>query len=486
MAGKKLIGGIYRPLTPEQVDRIHQASLDILEQIGLSYTPDQGEVVDILASAGVGVDTRERRLRFGRRLVAESLACAPQSLILYSRDGQNDVELAGDQVHFGNGGTTTTILDLENGLARPSVLDDLFQIARLVERLKNVDVFIRPVTPTELAPDRYDVNICYAALQGTRKHVLMGIFDHSQTNEVIDLAALLAGGLDRLQARPFISIYTSYGLSPLQQSYGPTQILYSAVMKRIPISISSAPMSGMTAPITLAGTLTLTHAEVMSGLVMAQIFNPGAPVMYGGLPSKADMHSSNFAGGAIEAGMMNAAIHQLAKHIGIPNASSCGMSDSKLPDSQASWESSSLVLAAALGGTNLIRHAAAGILEHVLSISLEQMVMNDEMIGRTRRLLEGIAVDDEHIGLETIHQVGPGGTFLTTPQTMKHMRTEHYLGNGITNRQSRGQWTEGGSKDARERAREMVKKLLAQPDQNKIPADVDRAIRGRFPIQLNF
>ncbi len=484
MIENKNIGGQYKPLSDEQVETIHNAALTILEEVGITYTPDQSDLIEELRITGARIERAESRIRFDRELIKQALSHAPDRLVLYSRNGKNDLDLHGDRVHFGNGGTTTRILDVETGQCRPSSLDDLFQIARLVERLNNIDLFIRPCTPMELPEDAYDVNICYAALKGTQKHVMLGIFDDKRVADVIEIAALVAGGIEKLREKPILSFYTSFGLSPLQQSYKPTQILYEAVSNQIPISISSVPMAGMTGPMPMAGTLTLTHAEVMSGLVMAQLIHPGSSVMYGGLPSVADMQTANFAGGAMEAGIMNAAIHQLAKHIHIPNASTCGLSDSKVPDSQASWESGMLVLAAAMGGTNIIRHAGGGVLDQAMTLSLEQIVMNDEIIGRARRLIQGIDVDDAHIGLDTIKKVGPGGSFLGTDQTFAHMRSEYYLGNGITSRGSRGKWVDAGSKDAATRAREMVNNLLSQTDETTIPDEVDRAIRQKYLIHM--
>ena len=475
-------GGLYKPLTTEQVEKIHNAALTILDEIGITYTSEQRDLIEELDNAGAQIDQSQSRILFDRQLVEKALSRAPGEIVLYSRDGKNDLALHGDRVHFGTGGTTTDILDIDTGLCRPSTLNDVYQIARLVERLDNIDLFIRPCTPMELPPEEYDINICYAGLKGTRKHVMMGIFDDRRIADVIDITAMVAGGIEKLRERPILSFYTSYGLSPLQQSYRPTRILYEAVTNKIPISVSSAPMAGITGPVTLAGTLTLAHAEVMSGIVMAQLISPGAPVIYGGLPVVGDMQTANFASGAMEAGMMNAAIHQLAKHIRIPNATSCGFSDSKLPDSQASWESGMLVLAAAMGGTNIIRHSGGGLLDQAMSLSLEQIIMNDEIIGRTRRVIRGIEVDDAHIDIETIKTVGPGGSFIETDQTFSYMRSEYYLGNGITNREPRDKWVESGSKNTATRAREMVKKILSEKDKAVLPAEIEHMMHRKYKL----
>lgn len=484
MKGNFNQGGLYNPLSDDDVKSIHRASLNLLQETGLTYEPIQKEVIKKLKTAGAIIDERQQRIRFEADLVAEALAKAPEKIVLYSRDGENDLELTGHNVYFGTGGTTTTILDIETEENRPSTLKDVYSIASLADNLKHVDLFVRPCTPMDVEPKDYDINIVYAGLKGTQKHVMAGIFDEPKTVDVINMASMVAGGLDQLREKPILSLYTSFSISPLQQSYVPTKILCDVVEKRIPLSISGVPMSGSTGPVTMAGNLTLIHAEVMAGLTISQLISPGAPVMYGGFGARADMQTAAFMVGAIECGMMNAAVHQLARHIKVPNCSSCGLTDSKLPDSQASWEIAMLILTAAMGGTNLIRHAGGGVLESGMSISLEQIIMNDEIIGMARRLLSGIQVDEERIGLDLIKEVGPGGTFLTAQQTFQRMRTEYFYGNGITDRSQRQKWEAKGSKDARQNARDMARQILELPDPNYIPEDLDKKLKETFPIFL--
>ena len=474
-------GGIYRPLTEDQVNTLHNAALDILKDTGIAYQTDQAALVEQLEGAGATIDRQKSRIKFDEDVVEKALAQAPEQVTLFSRDGKRDLVLGGDRVHFGTGGTTTTILDLESGKCRPSLLNDVFQVARLADQLKHVDIFVRPCTPMDVPEEDYDLNIAYAGLKGTVKNVMVGIFHDQRFADVVDMAAMVAGGLDALCAKPFISFYTSFSISPLQQSRKPTQILKEAVALKLPISISGVPMAGATGPVTLAGNLTLMHTEVVAGITMAQLLSPGAPVMYGGFGARADMQTANFLNGTIECGMMNAAAHQLARRIGVPNCSSCGFSESKLPDSQASWEIGMLVLCAAMGGSNLIRHAGGGVLESGMTLSLEQIIMNDEMIGMARRLLKGIAVDEEHVALDLIKEVGPGGTFLSTDHTFDHMRSEYFYGNGVTNRAIREDWENQGGKDARARAAKIAARLLSSPDPLYIDADMDREIHRKYP-----
>jgi len=259
--------------------------------------------------------------------------------------------------------------------------------------------------------------------------------------------------------------------------------MHEAIQNRIPVALSSAPMAGSTSPITMAGTLAQLHAEELAGITICQLTNPGAPLLYGGIPGMVDLRTMDYRGGGIEFGMMNAAIHQLAKHIRVPNYNSSGLTDSKVPDSQAGWEKAFTTLLAAMAGSNFVHHAA-GMLESTLAVAYEQFVIDDEIIGMSCKVLKGIDVDPEHLALEVIDSVGPGGNFITEPHTLAHMRQEFFGGNGITDRKSREDWEENGSLDAWSRARKTVQKILAEKEVPCISPDVDQAICSKYEILL--
>jgi trimethylamine--corrinoid protein Co-methyltransferase len=359
----------------------------------------------------------------------------------------------------------------------------LFQIGRLVDHLEHIHFFLRPCIPTDIPKADYDINMFYACLKSTGKHVMSGVNDEDGLHKVIDMASMLAGGGEPLREKPFISIITSFSISPLKLCTQSTRIMQEAIRNRIPVALSSAPMSGSTAPMTMAGTLTQLHAEQLAGITICQLTNPGAPLLYGGIPGMADMRTMGYVGGGVECGMMNAAIHQLAHHVKVPNYNSSGLSDSKLPDSQAGWEKAVTTLLTAMGGSNYMHHAA-GLLESMLSVAYEQYVIDDEIIGMCCKVLKGIDVDSDHLASEVIESVGPGGNFMMAPHTMKYLRTEYFGGNGVTDRNDRNRWVKNGSKDTRERAREIVRTLLKEEETSYIPTETDRMIRDRFNILL--
>jgi trimethylamine--corrinoid protein Co-methyltransferase len=480
---KGLSGGQYRPLSDEQIETIHQASLSILEKTGFTFESGLADTLDMLEKAGTRIDRRNSRIYFPRDLVLEQAAKAPERVVLYSRDGKNDLDLTEDRVYLGTGGAAVKILDLETGKARPSTLMDLYDLGRLVNKLDNIHFFVRPCIPTDIPETAYDVNVFYACLKATGKHVMAGVNNVESFHDVLELASMVAGGLDELREKPFISVITSFAISPLKLCTQSTLIMQEAVRYRIPVALSSAPMAGSTSPITMAGTLAQLHAEELVGIVICQLTNPASPLLYGGIPGMANLRTMGYQGGGVECGMMNAAIHQLASYIKVPNYNSSGLTDAKIPDAQAGWEKAFTTLLVAMGGSNYIHHAA-GMLESMLMVAYEQYVIDDEIIGMSCKVLKGIDVDPEHLALKVIDSVGPGGNFVISAHTLAHLRNEYFEGNGVTDRKSGEIWEEEGSLDARNRARLIAKEILTTHQPEMIPPEIDARIRERFEILL--
>lgn len=483
MNSKGLSGGIYKPLSPEGIDTIHNASLTILEKTGIAYEAGLDATVDMLADAGATVDRKMKRIRFPRELIAGQIAKAPAQVILYARDGKKDLDLTEDKVHLGTGGAAVKILDMETGLPRSSTLKDLYDLGRLVDRLDHIHFFLRPCIPTDIPEADYDVNMFYACLKATGKHVMSGVNDEAGLSRIIDMAALLTGGKEQLQAKPFISIITSFSISPLKLCTQSTRIMQACNRQGIPVALSAAPMSGSTGPMTMAGTLAQLHAEQLAGITICQLTRSGAPLLYGGIPGMANMATMGYRGGGVECGMMNAAIHQMAAHINVPNYNSAGLTDAKLPDAQAGWEKAMTILLGAMGGSNYMHHSA-GMLESMLTVAPEQFVIDDEIIGMACKVLKGIEVDADHLAMDAIDTVGPAGNFMMSPHTMKYMRSEYFQGNGVTDSKSRHQWEQNGSLDTRERAKAIARKILDAPETPYIPAEIDIAIRESYHILL--
>ena len=467
-------GGQYQILSQKEVESIHNASLRILKRTGIKS--QQQEILQIFSQGGAEVNFEQRRVRIPSRLVDDAINQAPSKVTLCGRDEKNDLILEDKKVYFGTGGAALNVLDLETGKLRGALLQDIANIARLVDALDNIHFFVRPVVAQDIPREFLDVNKYYAALSNTSKHIMGSAYSVKSALEVIGIAEKIVGGKEALQKRPIISFITSWMKSPLLLDDFTTSILIRIAEERIPVALSSAPMAGSTSPVTLAGTLAQVNAEQLSGIALTQLVSPGAPILYGAIPSVADMSSMSFLCGAVELGMLNTAAAQLAQYYNIPFYAWAGLTESKIPDVQAGYEKAITALLVGLAGANYI-HNSAGMLDSTTTVAYEQYVIDNEIIGMVARALRGIEVNEETLALEVIDKVGPGGNFLAEPHTVAHMRSEFFFPK-VSDRSRREKWLREGGKDTRQRAREIAINILATHNPLPIPRKVDKKIRS--------
>ncbi len=469
-------GGQYQPLTEEQIRQIHQASLTVLEHTGIHV--ENEEALALYRQGGARVDGN--RVHITQAMIEKALETVPARVLLAGRDPEQDVVLEDKRVYAGTGGSPTMVLDPGADTVRPSTLRDLADLARLADALQHCDFIVIPLHPTDVPDEDVPINRFYTCLTHSSKHIMGGVGSIEGARQVIEMGAMIAGGSEALRERPFISAITSWMVSPLHLDTGVTDILIEWCKHGLPVALSSAPMAGSTSPVTLAGTLTQLNAEQLSGIVLSQLVRPGTPVLAGYIPGVADMRTGGYLGGAVEFGMMQAAAAQLAHFYGVPIYGSGGMSDSKLPDAQAGYEKMATFLLAAMGGCNYIHHAL-GMVTNMSAASLEQAVIDDDIVGMAMRVLRGIEVTEDSLAEEAIHRVGPGGHYLMDRHTLQFMRSELFYP-PLADRQNRAMWEEAGKKDTRARAIARVERLLRKHQPPGLPPAVDAAIRVRFNI----
>jgi trimethylamine--corrinoid protein Co-methyltransferase len=301
--------------------------------------------------------------------------------------------------------------------------------------------------------------------------------------DVIGMASVIAGDEDELRSRPFISFITSWMISPLTFNPETTAILMEVVKRGMPVALSAAPMAGSTSPVTMAGTLTQLHAEELAGLVLTQLVNPGAPVLYGGIPGMADMRDLSYKAGGVEFGLMNAAISQLSQYIGVPNYCSAGITEARIPSIQAVYEKTFSICQVALAGGNYVHHAA-GVLESIMTVDYGQFVIDNEIIGMALKMLRGIQVDEDSLAFDEIAEVGPGGNFLALEHTVAHMRTE-FLEPELLPREERA--SAGSPRDHRhveilQSARQRAMEIIQAREASALPREADSRIREKYRI----
>ena len=471
-------GGMYRVLSEQDLARIHQAALTVLARTGIQVGSEP--FLTILSDVGCKVK-KDGRVTIPPEVVAEALEKVPNRVVLYGRGEVPPLDLEGRRVHLGTGGAAVNILDLDSGEVRDPTLADLGDIAWLVENLENIHFLLRPVVARDVPSEILDINKFYTCLANTNKHVMASASSPETAQEVIELAGMIAGGEEALRDRPIISFVTSWMISPLKLDLESAAVLLTVVKSGLPVALSSAPVTGSTAPATLAGLLVQVHAEELSGIVLTQAIRAGAPVLYGPVPAAADMRTMNYLGGAIESALLNAACVQLGGLIDVPTYSDAGLTDSKLPDIQAGYEKAANIILVAMAGGNYIHHSA-GMLESMLTVAYEQFVIDNDINGMALRALQGITVDEDTLATEVIERVGPGGNYLTQRHTLDHIRGDEYYLPTTADRRSRTAWEQAGGVDARERAREIVREILARERPALIPPEVDAQIRAHFDI----
>ena len=466
----------YGVLSVEEVDEVDRAGRAILERVGIRIL--DSTYLDLLSEAGAHVDYGAHMVRFEGKWLDEMLSRATRRFTLCSRDGENDIALGGGKVFFGNGGRVFRILDMGTGGYRLTLLRDVAHTAALVDHLDCLSFYIIACQAHDAAPNVYHLNDFYHAFNHTTKHVMGGCDTYEGVKQMWELSSLIAGGEDNLRERPFVSVITN-PISPLTVEANTLRMLHFCVSHGIPVTCAPAPISGATAPATLAGTLAQMHAEALAGVALSQIFAPGSKVLYGAVPTAMDLRSMEYTMGSVEMAMMNAAAVKLAQRYDLPIYASAGVTESKRPDIQAGVEKAFSSLMVAMAGADCI-HLAAGMLDSGNSISYEQYAIDNEIIGMIYRVLAGIKIDDDTLGLEVIEKVGPGGNYVLEDHTVDHMMSEFFYPNlGV--RHNFDIWEEKGRPSMLIRAREVVEEIIAAGEEGLLNPDMIAAIREAFP-----
>ena len=469
-----LPGGSFKPLSEEGIEKIHNTAMQIIEEVG--FQVNSPEAQRYFEQAGATVDKEKRIVRLPKKTVMELIAKAPSEIMLCGSDEKNDVHLGGSRVYTGTGGTALYIYDPKSGEKRLASLDDLKNIAKLVDRLENIHLLLLPTYPSELTVDQIDVNRFYAGLNNTSKHIMGGVYTLDGIQNVIKMAEVVAGGKEQLRKRPIISMIACC-MSPLKLDEHYADMMIAIAKAGIPLVCPAEPLCGATSPITVAGNVLMQTVDSLMGVLLSQIVNPGTPIIFGSVATSTDLRDLKYLAGSVEMGLTNAGSAQMAQYYKLPFYATGGMTDSKVLDSQSGYESAITNLLCALAGSNFI-HDSAGLMEFAMTVCLEKYVIDNDILGMVMRAVEGIKVNDETLAFDLIKQVGPAGNFVTAKHTRRHMRSEHYEPT-IADRNLREDWEAEGGKPAWERAAVKVKQIvehndygLAEEVRNKVLSEI--------------
>jgi len=457
-------------LTPEEVERIHLASLDLMVEEGIEFKEESA--LNIFKDAGFPIE--KSIVRFPSYRVEKALRTVPERFSRYGPDGRYKFTMGGGEVNFGVGSLPIDILDIETGKIRKAEKRDMVDFARLGDALDNFSIANACVQPSDVPEDLIHVVWLEVLFTNTRKPFCCWYAREPQVaRDTIAVASAAQGGVENIAKMKTIALTTCPDGA---LSWGKSLIGLAECCKvGIPVEIMPMPVAGLTHPVTLAGLLAQTNAELLAAAVLAQIISPGAPLIYAPYPGILDMREGKTSFGTPEVALISAAFSQLAKFYRFPSNTVTGTSDSKLPDPQAAYDKMMTILFPALARPDSMS-LVGGMLDFALIGSLEQLVIDDEICGAVRRILEGVSVDDESLALDVIRKVGHGGVFLRNMHTVKHYRKELWMPN-VTDRSDRTKWTNEGCKDMRQRAKERVKEILSREFHSPLPEDKEKAMK---------
>ena len=442
----------YRLLSEEQIRTIHTATLEILETVGVRVAHD--EALKLLRGRGCQVEGDDI-VTIPGALVEEAIRSAPSCVTIYSRDGEEAMRLGGRRNYYGLGTDLIRTQDIRTGAIRPSVLQDVVNAARVSDACPNIDFSASFALPGDVPTNTMYIACVKTQLENTAKPIFFTAAGREDICFIHEMAAAVAGGEEAFRAKPFLINY-SEPTPPLTHSYGALSKLLFCAEKGIPVCYTPAAMLGASAPVTVAAGLVQTNAEALSGMVIHQLKASGAPIISGVALPPLDMRTSCVSYAAPELRLANSAFADLYHFYDLPMWSSAG-SDAHTLDTQGAWENALGILMASLDGANLI-HDVAYLGQGLLG-NPAMIVLCDEQISYVKRILAGVGVNSEMLGIETIRDAGPGGNYLTADHTLRHFRQQVWQPN-LANRDNPDTWAHKGGLRHEERVIEKTLRIL--------------------------
>ena len=459
-----------RVLTRQQLDRIHRASLEILETIGVRIPHE--EMRFRFASAGARVDDSSELVQIPETLVDHCLETAGKTFVLYGRDRDQQARYGMGERNYNSIAGEALWVDDTCTQRRYATLTDVATATRLADGLPQINLVGAMADPQDIPVAYRCVEVAAAQLKNTTKPIHFWFHDRASARYLLEIMAVAAGGELEATRSPLAYPFLE-PISPLKFPHDGVDLLFETAQLSLPVPIGPMAQIGATAPGTLAGTLAQENAEILAGICITQLVRAGLPVCYGGIPHAFDMQTTQMIFAGPEQALMAAAMTQLGKHYHLPVYINVGLTDSKIPDAQAGMEAGMTLLCGAMAGADIFGHL--GICGVDQATSLAMLLMQHEIIGYVERVMRGFEIDDETLGLDTIRQVGHDGTFLAAEHTLRHFREELWFPQ-LLDRQFWSNWVEAGATDMHQRCVEEKDRILRDHEPEPLDPDVEREI----------
>ncbi len=458
---------MFSTLNQDQVREIHSSSTRILEELGMVVHHE--EALQLLKEAGAFVDGK--KVFVPASLVENAIRTAPSRFTLYDRNGNAAMHVEHRNVYYGPGSDTPHYIDFDAGERRRWTKKDVEDGIALCDYLENID-FVMSMGLISDVETHMNTREQYAVMiRKSKKPQIVVCDDVNDLKDVIAMAAAVRGSLEDLQCKPFFAVYCEPS-SPLVNSFNAIDKLMLCAELRIPVNYAGGGLAGGTTPVTAAGTILLNNAECLLGLVIHQLKNPGAPFLYGYGNGPLDLKTMQSIYSSPTAIQIQGGMCELARFYQLPSWGEAGDGASKLCDEQSTMEASQFILMAALQGCNITHDV--GYLDCGLSMSLEHLVICDEIISKTKATVKELKTDKEYLGYEAIARVGHGGNYVCDKHTYDHMR-EEWRGD-LSDFNSYETWHSKGKLSMRERAHQKVQHILSTYKSEPLPAEVDAKI----------
>lgn len=464
----------FEVLSVGEVAAIHAASMTILAEVGVKV--DYPTARAIFRAAGAEVDESRQVVRLPEHLVMSAIGRAPRGFALHGIDPAVRFPIGPDQAGpvFGGLGTPTRIADSETGQLREVTMQDVTEHIILIDGLDHIHSSQMDLWAADIPMTTIHAEAIWAWAHHSRKSYGMGCYGYLPTWDMMRMMSIVVGGKEELRRHPrFLAICSV--VSPLQMAQQQVEGLLICAEYGQPLAIAPEAIAGATAPATLAGLLAQENAAILAHIALAQIFRPGAPVLYGTVSTIANMRLGTVALGSAETGLITAASAQLARFYGLPCRSVGAATESKAPDVQAGAERMQTLLPAVLAGVNLI--TCGGTLDSTLVESHPLLVLDDEIAGSALRLARGIEVNDDTLALDLIRQVNYSGNYLAEPHTVAHFRREHYQPKLLV-REPWDSWEKGGCRNAIDNAQARAKEIIRRHTPNTLDPAVEAELQA--------
>jgi trimethylamine--corrinoid protein Co-methyltransferase len=465
-------------LNQELKEKIIAEARSILASLGVEIHNER--VLAMLADHGAAIDRDTKRVRLGDDLIDKALRAAPDSFTVYDALGRPALDLRDRNVHFTPGSAAIHILDHATGELRTPTTGDYVDYARVVNGLEHIASQSTALIPGDVPEKISDSYRLYLSLLYGEKPVVTGAFTIEAFGIMKDLQVAVRGTEEALREMP-LTIFSCCPTAPLKWSEITSQNVVDCAEYSIPVEFISMPLSGFVAPVTLVGTLIQHTAETLSGIVISQCARPGAPMLYGGSPAIFDIRYETTPMGAVETMMIDCACAEIGRHLGLPTQAYISLSDAKQLDAQAGIEASMGATLAALAGINSV--SGPGMLDFESCLSLEALVLDNEVCGMALRLARGIEPHDDFPALPRFEELLREQHLLISSHTRGYLKEEHFMPGPVIDRAQRSRWREEGGLSLRQRAHREVKRLIAEAAPSRLDDDVKKELTERMTAE---